>query len=119
MNKVFLIGRLTKEPESFEKVTRFTLATDRKYKQEGGQQADFPSCVCFGKTAEFVNKYINKGMKIAVEGRLQTGSYTNKNGVKVYTTDVIVDSVEFCESKKSKDNEWMDVDVDEAGLPFD
>lgn len=111
MNKVILIGRLTADPEvrwtSGDKpmaVARYKLAVDRKVKS-GEQTADFPSCIAFGKNGEFAKKYLTKGMKIAVEGHLQTGSYTNKDGDKVYTTDIIVDSHEFCESKKSSGND--------------
>lgn len=105
MNKVILMGRLTREPEvrysGETAVARYSLAVDRKYKKDGEATADFISCVAFGKSGEFVEKYLKKGMKIAVTGRIQTGSYTNKDGVKVYTTDVIVEEHEFCESKVS------------------
>lgn len=80
----------------------FTLAVDRRFKSEGGDAADFISCVAFGKTAEFLEKYGFKGVKFAVEGRIQTGSFTNKEGQKVYTTDVVVENLEFAESKKSQ-----------------
>lgn len=106
MNKVFLIGRLTKDPEvrysqgeNSTAIARYTLAIDRKYKKEGEQSADFISCIAFGKSGEFAEKYLHKGMKIAIIGRIQTGSYTNKEGQKVYTTDVVVEEHEFCESK--------------------
>lgn len=106
MNKVILMGRLTRDPEinysqnaSNICIARYTLAVDRRFKQEGGQEADFPSCVVFGKGAEFAEKYLHKGTKIVVTGRLETGSYTNKDGVKVYTTTVVVDEQEFAESK--------------------
>ncbi len=106
MNKVVLIGRLTKDPEvrysqgkNEMAVARYTLAVDRKAKQQDGQNADFINCICFGKGAEFCEKYLSKGIKIAVTGRIQTGSYTNKNGQKVYTTDVVVEDQEFCERK--------------------
>lgn len=106
MNKVILIGRLTKDPEvrysqgaNVTAVARYTLAIDRKFKQEGQQTADFISCIAFGKSGEFAEKYLKKGMKIAVTGRIQTGSYTNNEGQKVYTTDVIVEEHEFVESK--------------------
>ena len=106
MNKVILVGRLTRDPETRQAgettVTRFSLAVDRRFKSDGQPSADFPSCVAFGKTAEFINKYFKQGMKIALEGRIQTGSYTNKDGNKVYTTDVIAEAVEFAESKKSR-----------------
>lgn len=105
MNKVILMGRLTKDPETRQAnettLTRFSIAVDRRFKQDGGQAADFPSIVAFGKTAEFISKYFHKGMKIALEGRIQTGDYTDKNGVKHYTTDVIAENVEFAESKRT------------------
>ena len=111
MNKVILVGRLTKDPDvrytqgqNPTAVARFTLAVDRRFKTEGGQTADFPSCVAFGKTAEFIEKYFHKGMKIAVDGRIQTGDYTDKDGVKHYTTDVVAEAVEFAESKKADNN---------------
>ncbi len=108
MNKVILIGRLTRDPEvrysqgeSSSAVARFTLAVDRRFKRDGEATADFINCVSFGKTAEFAEKYLRQGVKIAVTGRIQTGSYTNKDGVKVYTTDVIVEEQEFAESKNT------------------
>lgn len=106
MNKWIGIGRLTRDPEvkrSEEKgtcVARYTLAIDRKIKQEGQQNADYISCVAFGKAGEFVEKYLKQGTKIAVTGRIQTGSYKNKEGKTVYTTDVIVEEHEFVEAKK-------------------
>lgn len=84
-------------------VARFTLAVDRRYKKDGEQSADFISCVCFGKTAEFIEKYVVQGTKLIVDGRITTGKYTNKNGVTVYTTDVTVENCEFAESKKTQD----------------
>lgn len=109
MNKVILIGRLVAEPEirysqgeNVSCIARYRLAVDRKYKREGEQAADFISCVAFGKAGEFVEKYLKKGTKIAVVGRIQTGSYTNNEGNKVYTTDVVVEEHEFCESKSSQ-----------------
>lgn len=108
MNKVILMGRLTRDPEiSYSQnanntcIARYTLAVDRRFKQEGGQEADFLSCVVFGKGAEFAEKYLHKGIKIVVAGRLETGSYTNKDGVKVYTTTVVVEEQEFAESKSA------------------
>lgn len=105
MNKCMLIGRLTRDPEvraaGETSVARFSLAVDRRFKKDGEQTADFINCVAFGKTAEFVEKYAHKGTKFAVEGRIQTGSYTNKDGQKVYTTDVVVEQLEFAESKGS------------------
>jgi len=107
MNKVILMGRMTKDPEvrytdGGASIARFSLAVDRRYKQEGAEQtADFINCIAFGKTAEFIEKYFYKGSKAVIEGRIQTGSYTNKDGQKVYTTDVVVEQVEFAESKAS------------------
>ena len=105
MNKVILMGRLTRDPEirASESATtaRLSLAVDRRFKRDGEQTADFINCVAFGKTAEFIEKYGRKGTKFVVEGRIQTGSYTNKDGVKVYTTDVVIEQVEFAESKNS------------------
>ena len=106
MNTVNLVGRLTRDPEvrytdGGASVAKFSLAVDRRFKQEGGQTADFPNCVAFGKTAEFIEKYFRQGQRMGATGRIQTGSYTNKDGVKVYTTDVIVENVEFVESKGS------------------
>ncbi len=106
MNKVILCGRLTAEPqvrcsqgENTMSVARYALAVDRRFKRDGEQNADFINCVAFGKQGEFAEKYLRKGMKIAVIGHIQTGSYINKDGQKVYTTDVIVDEHEFVESK--------------------
>lgn len=102
MNKVILIGRLTKDPE-YRKgdttIARYTLAVDRR-KKDGG--ADFIQCVAFGKAADFANTYLHKGTKIAVTGHIQTGSYMNKEGKKVYTTDVIIEEQEFAESKREE-----------------
>ena len=103
------MGRLTKEPvvrysqgESASAVARFTLAVDRRFKRQGEEQtADFINCVSFGKTAEFAEKYLRKGTKMLVTGRIQTGSYTKADGSKVYTTDVVVEECEFAESKNS------------------
>lgn len=110
MNKAILMGRLTRDPETRYAqtdnslaITRFTLAVDRRFKRDGEQDADFISCTSFGKTAEFVEKYFRQGMKMALVGRIQTGSYTNKEGQKVYTTEVIVEEVEFVESKANSD----------------
>ena len=112
MNKVIEIGRLVREPEirysqgaSSTCVARYTLAVDRKFKQEGQPNADFINCIAFGKLGEFAEKYLHKGVKIAVTGRIQTGSYTNKDGQKVYTTDVVVEEQEFCESKSSNQSQ--------------
>lgn len=117
MNKVILTGRLTRDPEvrysQGEKsiaIARYTLAVDRKFKKEGEQSADFISCVAMGKNGEFAEKYLKQGTKIAIEGRIQTGSYTNKDGNKVYTTDVIVEGHEFCESKSSQNQSQQNND---------
>lgn len=106
MNKVIMTGRLVADPEvrysqgtESTAVARYRLAVDRRFKRDGEQSADFIPCVAFGKAGEFAEKYFKKGMKIGVVGRIQTGSYTNKDGQKVYTTDVIVEEQEFCESK--------------------
>ena len=109
MNKVVLMGRLTRDPdvrysqgETPMAIARYTLAVDRRFRREGNEQtADFISCVAFGKTAEFAEKYYHKGTKICVSGRIQTGSYTNKDGQKVYTTEVVVEEQEFAESKNA------------------
>ena len=108
-NKVFLCGRATRDCEVKEsgetKVARYNLAVDRKYSKGEEKQTDFINCVCFGKTAEFAEKYVKKGTKLIVVGRIQTGSYTNKDGQKVYTTDVVVEEHEFAESKSNSNND--------------
>lgn len=104
MNKVVLIGRLTKDVETRygeTAVARISVAVDRRTKDK---QTDFINCVAFGKTAEFLDKYFHKGMRIALSGRIQTGNYTAKDGHKVYTTDVVVEECEFCESKGAAEN---------------
>ena len=111
MNKVVLMGRLTRDPEvrytqgeNSMCIARYTLAVDRRFSRNNnndGQTADFIPCVAFGKTGEFAEKYFRKGIKIAVSGRIQTGSYTNRDGVKVYTTEVIVEDQEFAESRNA------------------
>ena len=108
MNKVILMGRLTRDPEvrysageSGTAIARYTLAVDRRFKRDGEATADFISCVSFGRTAEFAEKYFRQGLKIIVSGRIQTGSYTNNSGQKVYTTDVVVEEQEFAEGKNS------------------
>ena len=111
MNSVQLIGRLTRDPEirytdGGASIARFGLAVDRRFKQENGADADFINIVAFGKTAEFIEKYFHKGMKIALNGRIQTGSYTDKDGKKVYTTDIVAENVEFCESKGTYANNY-------------
>ena len=138
MNSVQLVGRLTRDPEmrytdGGSTIARFSLAVDRRYKSENGPTADFPNCVAFGRTAEFIEKYFRKGMRMGCQGRIQTGSYTNNDGQKVYTTDVAVESCEFVESKASQqpeennngfgpadENGFMNIpaDIDEE-LPFD
>ena len=142
MNKVILMGRLCSDPdirytqnENAMCVARYRLAVDRRFKREGDEQtADFISCVAFGKAGEFVEKYLQKGTKITVAGRIQTGSYTNQEGQKVYTTDVVVEEQEFAESKNSNSSGsnsapsnanvdadgFMNIpdDVDDSGLPF-
>ena len=142
MNKVILMGRLTRDPEvrytqgdNASAVARFSLAVDRRFKKDGDQTADFINCVAFGKTGEFIEKYGHKGTKFVVEGRIQTSSYTNKDGQKVYTTDVVVEQVEFAESKASADGNatgntynfdsstnagFMNIPdgVEDEGLPF-
>ncbi len=141
MNKVILMGRLTRDPdirysqgENNMAIARYTLAVDRRFqKNNDGQNADFISCIAFGRAAEFAEKYLKQGTKIAITGRIQTGSYTNKDGVKVYTTDVVVEDQEFAESKNSSnegnyqeprsnsapDDQWMSIpDGIEDELPF-
>ena len=115
MNKVILMGRLTRDPEVRYSqgdqplaIARYTLAVDRRQSRNNNngdeQSADFINCVAFGRTGEFAEKYLHKGTKIAITGRIQTGSYTNKDGVKVYTTEVVVDDHEFCESRNAAGN---------------
>lgn len=138
MNSVQLVGRLTRDPEmrytdGGSAIAKFSLAVDHRYKSENGPTADFPNCVAFGRTAEFIEKYFRKGMRMGCQGRIQTGSYTNNDGQKVYTTDVAVESCEFVESKASQqpeennngfgpadENGFMNIpdDIDEE-LPFD
>ena len=106
MNKVVLVGRLTRDPEvrysqgdSATAVARYTVAVDRRFKRENEPTADFIPCVVFGRSAEFAEKYFRQGMRVSISGRIQTGSYTNRDGVKVYTTEVIVEEQEFAESR--------------------
>ena len=106
MNKAILMGRLTRDPdvrysqgENPMAIARYTLAVDRRFKRDGEQSADFINCLAFGRSAEFAEKYFKQGTKIAVSGRIQTGSYTNREGVKVYTTEVVIEEQEFAESK--------------------
>ena len=109
MNKVILMGRLTRDPdvrysqgENATAVARYTLAVDRRFRRDGDQTADFIGCVSFGRQAEFAEKYLRQGTKIAITGRIQTGSYTNRDGQKVYTTDVVVEEQEFAESRAAQ-----------------
>lgn len=108
MNKAILMGRLTRDPEVRYSagenpiaIARYTLAVDRRFKRDGEATADFISCVAFGRSAEFAEKYFHQGIKIAVSGRIQTGSYTNRDGQKIYTTEVVVEDQEFAESKSA------------------
>lgn len=135
MNLVALVGRMVRDPEyrvnGESGVARFTIAVDRRFKNsEGKYEADFINCVAFSKTADFISKYFSKGMRIGVTGRIQTGSYTNRDGQKVYTTDVVVDTAEFIESKNTQtaqpqnNNQGFDVNAgidnssDLDDLPF-
>lgn len=111
MNKVILMGRLTRDPEvrysSGENalaIERYTLAVDRRFRKDNEASADFIGCVAFGKGGEFAEKYLRQGTKIVVTGRIQTGSYTNREGQKVYTTEVVVEDQEFAESKAASQN---------------
>ena len=129
MNKVILMGRLTRDPElrysTGERqmaIARYTLAVARKVKTND-TEADFINCIAFGKSAEFVEKYFRQGQRVLIEGRLQTGSYTNKEGQKVYTTDIIVETQEFADGKNGdtakNTDDFMPVDeMNEDGLPF-
>jgi len=139
MNRVILMGRLTKDPDvrysqgnNPMAIARYTLAVERKFKRDGEANADFINCIAFGKNGEFAEKYLHKGIKIAVVGRIQTGSYTNKDGVKVYTTDVVVEEHEFAESKNTNqqneqsnrpqpsnsDDDFMQIPDNMEDLPF-
>ena len=128
MNKWIGMGRLTKDPEvrqaGDKTVAKYTLAVDRRFAQ-GDDKTDFINCVAFGKAAEFAEKYFKKGLKVLVSGRIQTGSYTNKDGQKVYTTDIIIEDQEFAESKSSSNSsapqteDFMDMsNVDTSDMPF-
>lgn len=108
MNKVILCGRFTRDPEirysqseNSMAIARFTAAVDRRFKRDNESSADFINCIAFGKTAEFIEKYCRKGIKMVIEGRWQTGSYTNKDGNKVYTNDCVVENIEFAEGKNA------------------
>lgn len=142
MNKVFIMGRLTRDPEvrysqgeRSMAIARYSLAVDRKGRrnQDSDQTADFINCVAFDKAGEFAEKYFRQGMRVLVSGRIQTGSYTNKDGVKVYTTDIVVEDQEFADSKGAADNHqqsrpepssagdgFMNIPdgVEDEGLPF-
>lgn len=118
MNKTILMGRLTRDPEirtaageSGTTIARFALAVNRRFRRDGEASADFINCVAFGKTAEFIEKYINKGRQICVSGRIQTGSYTNRDGQKIYTTEVVVEEVDFADSRRDA----ADTPADAAG----
>lgn len=124
MNKWTGMGRLTRDPEvryggtNNTAVARYTLAVDRRFKRENEPTADFINCLTFGKSAEFVEKYFRQGMRIMVCGRIQTGSYTNKDGVKVYTTEVVVEEQEFAESKNaSQQNQSGPVQSQSGPMP--
>ena len=117
MNKTVLMGRLTADPQvrysqgdNATAVARYTLAVNRKFKKDGEPTADFIPCVVFGRSAEFTEKYFRKGMQVAISGRIQTGSYTNKDGNKVYTTDVVVEEQEFAESKAASQQNQQNSD---------
>lgn len=134
MNKVILVGRLARDPEvrypqDNEKaaVGRYTIAVDRRFKRDNEPTADFISCVAFGRTAEFAEKFFRRGMRVSISGRIQTGSYTNKDGVKVYTTDIVVEEQEFAENKGESNQNRQQEDNDgfmtipdgiEEELPF-
>ena len=132
MNKVFLMGRLTADPQirypenpDAKCVGRFSIAVDRRFKRDGEPTADFFNCVCFGKLAEFTEKYLRKGSKILVEGSVHNNDYTNKDGQKVYSLQVTLDSIEFAENKSSgsspdpSDNKYMDIpDGIDEDIPF-
>lgn len=126
MNKVILMGRLTRDPdvrysqgENSTAVARYTLAVDRRYRREGEVTADFIGCVAFGRNAEFAEKYLRQGIKIVIAGRIQTGSYTDRNGQKVYTTDVVVEEQEFAESKSSSSNREAEEQNPYPSVPTD
>ena len=124
MNKVILMGRLTRDPEvrysqgdNASAVARYTLAVDRRFKRDGEQSTDFINCVAFGRTAEFAERYLRQGTKMVVTGRIQTGSYTNRDGVKVYTTDVVVEEQEFAESKAASGSSSSNYQASPAPSP--
>ena len=136
MNKVILMGRLTKNPEikyagkdNDMAVARYTLAVNRRYKRDGEQETDFISCVTFGKSAEFAQKYLRKGIRIVIGGRISTGSYKDKDGKTIYTTDVIVEEHEFAQNKDGSGGEDLSetsktdkdgfMEVQDGEIPFD
>ena len=125
MNKVILMGRLVRDPEvrysgadNSMAVARYTLAVDRRMRKDGENSADFISCVAFGKNGEFAGKYLHKGTKIALTGRIQTGSYTNKDGQKVYTSDIVIEEQEFAESKNANGGECFNPALRDNGDGF-
>lgn len=141
MNKVILMGRLVRDPEvrysqgtESKTIARYTLAVDRKVRTNNQDSVDFIPCVAFGRAADFAEKYLHKGTKIVITGRIQTGSYTNKDGVRVYTTDVVVEDQEFAESKATNGssqgtsgssngyrtgaNDFIDMDSIDEEIPF-
>lgn len=125
MNLACLMGRLTRDPEirttagdNPMTIARYTLAVDRRFKKDGEQNADFISCVAFGKSGEFAEKYLRQGTKIVVTGRIQTGSYEKEDGTKVYTTDVIVENQEFAESKAASSGDASAAAPQEEKLPW-
>lgn len=122
MNKVILVGRLARDPEirvnGEHKVCRYTLAVDRRFKRDGEPTADFINCVIFGKSAEFAKKYFSKGMRVSVAGHIQTGSYQNKDGNTVYTTDVIVEEQEFAQGKNENGGGQTSAPTGDSGDGF-
>ena len=130
MNRVILMGRLTRDPEvrytqDGKAIGKFSLAVDRWPKREGQPDADFFNCTAFGKQAEFAERYLKKGTKVIIEGRLQNDNYTNRDGQKVTATGIVLDNIEFCESKRNEEptakekQEWQEIDnLDSEELPF-
>ena len=121
MNKVVLVGRLTRNPETRYSqgdnptaISRYTLAVDRRFRREGQPDADFIRCVAFGRAGEFADRYFTQGMRVAVSGRIQTGSYTNRDGIKVYTTEVVVEDQEFAQSKGENNSAPMAAPAESA-----
>lgn len=124
MNKVVLMGRLTRDPDVRYSqgdrpmaVARYTLAVNRRFKRDGDQDADFINCVAFGRAGEFAEKYLKQGTKIVVSGRIQTGSYTNKDGIRVYTTDVVIEEQDFAESKAAAAQNQMGMSAPAPSTP--